>query len=168
MIWVFADAVQGQSSGPIAVPRVRTVEDYHVNQQAAAHHGPFIEGPVAAAPYLRHKHVLPGMYEEHQPTEYDVDDDDIAWLGKMNAKVRELWCSGHSHCYVPLLLVYLQRCSTQTRGLIRSLTACLRFVLAEWSGLVCCSCGVVSPSVSKDQWRWRTQCESVVAVLNQR
>lgn len=120
MIWVFADAVQGQSSGPIAVPRVRTVEDYHVNQQAAAHHGPFIEGPVAAAPYLRHKHVLPGMYEEHQPTEYDVDDDDIAWLGKMNAKVRELWCSGHSHCYVPLLLVYLQRCSTQTRGLIRS------------------------------------------------
>lgn len=69
------------------IPRVREVADYAANQQAAAHHRPMVPGDIAAAPYLRHKELLPGMYEEHQVTEYDLDDRDLAWLSNVNTKV---------------------------------------------------------------------------------
>lgn len=70
------------------MPQVRNVQDYHLNQQAAAQHGPMIDGDIAAAPYLRHQQLLPGVYEENQPTEYSIDDEDVAWLNNINTKVR--------------------------------------------------------------------------------
>jgi hypothetical protein len=66
---------------------VREVEDYALNQQAAAPFGPMISGDIAAAPYIRHKELLPGMYEEHEVPEYDADDKDMAWLHNVNTKV---------------------------------------------------------------------------------
>ena len=83
--------VQAAAAGPIAIPKVRVIEDYHMNQQAAAHHEPMIRGNIAAAPYLRHQH--PGVYDEHQQAEYNIDDEDVAWLNNLNAKVSNepLW-----------------------------------------------------------------------------
>jgi hypothetical protein len=80
-------------SDPIHIPRVREVEDYALNQQAAAPFGPMISGDIAAAPYIRHKELLPGMYEEHEVPEYDADDKDMAWLHNVNTKVS---CSSSS------------------------------------------------------------------------
>jgi len=84
-----------QAGGPIVIPRVRPAADYDLNLQAAAHHGPMIEGDIAAAPYLRHKEH-PDIYNEHQPAEYDADEDDIAWLDSINCKVGTIrhggWC----------------------------------------------------------------------------
>eukprot|EP00878_Enallax_costatus_P026716 GHUV01028698.1.p1 GENE.GHUV01028698.1~~GHUV01028698.1.p1 ORF type:complete len:297 (+),score=88.60 GHUV01028698.1:302-1192(+) len=77
-------AEQAAAAGPIAIPKVRVIEDYHLNQQAAAHHGPMIRGNIAAAPYLRHQQ--PGGYDEHQQGEYNVDDEDVAWLNNTNSK----------------------------------------------------------------------------------
>jgi hypothetical protein len=74
---------------------VREVEDYALNQQAAAPFGPMISGDIAAAPYIRHKELLPGMYEEHEVPEYDADDKDMAWLHNVNTKVS----SGSSNLY---------------------------------------------------------------------
>ena len=71
---------------------MREVEDYALNQAAAAPFGPMISGDIAAAPYIRHKELLPGMYEEHQVPEYDADDKDMAWLHNVNTKV----CSSSS------------------------------------------------------------------------
>lgn len=75
-----------QAAGPIHIPRVRLVADYDLNQEAAEHHGPMIEGDMAAAPYLRHKEHL-DMYDEHDTAEYDADDADIKWLDNINSKV---------------------------------------------------------------------------------
>jgi hypothetical protein len=75
-----------QAAGPIHIPRVRLVADYDLNQEAAEHHGPMIEGDMAAAPYLRHKEHL-DMYDEHHSAEYDADDADIKWLDNINSKV---------------------------------------------------------------------------------
>eukprot|EP00775_Hariotina_reticulata_P013022 gene13022-13151_t len=74
---------QGPGS-PIAVPRVREVPDYELNQQAAAHHGPMFHGDINAVPYLRHKELLPGMYDEHHQAEYDADDEDMAFIAGIN------------------------------------------------------------------------------------
>ncbi|WIA32219.1 hypothetical protein OEZ86_003068 [Tetradesmus obliquus] len=79
-------AEQKGPSSPIHIPRVREVEDYALNQAAAATFGPMISGDIAAAPYIRHKELLPGMYEEHQVPEYDADDKDMAWLHNVNTK----------------------------------------------------------------------------------
>jgi hypothetical protein len=89
-------ALQNQGlSDPIHIPRVREVEDYALNQQAAAPFGPMISGDIAAAPYIRHKELLPGMYEEHEVPEYDADDKDMAWLHNVNTKVSS--CSSSSN-----------------------------------------------------------------------
>lgn len=80
--------VQAAATGPIAIPKVRIIDDYHLNQQAADHHGPMISGNIAAAPYLRHQQ--PGVYDEHQQAEYVVDDEDLAWLNSSNTKVRSI------------------------------------------------------------------------------
>jgi hypothetical protein len=66
---------------------VRLVADYNLNKEAAEHHGPMIEGDMAAAPYLRHKEHL-DMYDDQHAAEYDADDSDIAWLDSINSKVR--------------------------------------------------------------------------------
>lgn len=120
-----------QAGGAIVIPKVRLTADYDLNKQAAAHHGPMIDGDIAAAPYLRHKEHL-DMYDEHQAAEYDADEDDIAWLDGINSKV--CWahvgvgpvdtlpcprltdagsrlgsrvCKGQSLCYVYLVLYWL-------------------------------------------------------------
>jgi hypothetical protein len=46
-----------------------------------------IEGDMATAPYLRHKEHM-HVYDDHHSAEYDADDEDIAWLDKINSKVR--------------------------------------------------------------------------------
>jgi hypothetical protein len=76
-------AMKGPGS-PIAVPRVREVPDYELNQQAAVHHGPMVQGDINAAPYLRHKELLPGMYDDHHQAEYDADDEDMAFIAGIN------------------------------------------------------------------------------------
>lgn len=83
--------------GPIHIPLVRLVADYELNQEAAAHHGPMIQGDMAAAPYLRHKEHL-DMYDEHTSAEYDADDDDMTWLDSINSKVcGQVWlCAGNT------------------------------------------------------------------------
>ncbi|KAF6255061.1 hypothetical protein COO60DRAFT_253980 [Scenedesmus sp. NREL 46B-D3] len=45
-----------------------------------------INGDIAAAPYIRHKELRPGMYEEREVPEYDADDKDLAWLHNVNTK----------------------------------------------------------------------------------
>jgi hypothetical protein len=68
------------------IPKVRLVGDYELNQEAAAHHGPMIEGDIAAAPYLRHKEHL-DVYDDHHAAEYDADEGDMNWLNNLNSKV---------------------------------------------------------------------------------
>jgi hypothetical protein len=71
----------------IHVPRVRNVSDYHRNVEVLKPVPTFssIPGGSLAAPYLRWHPPLPGMYDDTQPPEYDVDEADEAWLDKANA-----------------------------------------------------------------------------------
>lgn len=103
-----------QAAGPIHIPRVRLVSDYDLNKEAAEHHGPMIEGDMAAAPYLRHKEHQ-DMYDEHNAAEYDADDDDIKWLDSINSTVRQQ----HSTAAVSAGMLHKQTCQQQQQ-LIRT------------------------------------------------
>jgi len=48
-----------------------------------------VAGGINAAPYLRHKELLPGMYEEHQQAEYDADDEDTAFISQASTTPRQ-------------------------------------------------------------------------------
>jgi hypothetical protein len=71
----------------IHIPRVRAVPDYHQNIEVIAPHPTFasVPGGALAQPYVRWHPPLPGMYDDNQPPEYDLDEADEAWLEKANA-----------------------------------------------------------------------------------
>jgi hypothetical protein len=67
---------------------VRVVHDYHVNTDVLKPVPTFVSvaGGSLAAPYVRWHPPLPGMYDDNQQPEYDVDEADDAWLAKANAE----------------------------------------------------------------------------------
>lgn len=83
-----------------------------------------IEGDMATAPYLRHKEHQ-HVYDDHHSAEYDADDEDVAWLDKINSKVRAApACCSHSsntgssvsQLAAPLVLLSLTACGVALAG----------------------------------------------------
>jgi hypothetical protein len=71
----------------ITIPPVRQIQDYQLNKAAVAGRRESAHDDVHAAPYVRHQELLPGMYEDQQHAEYDMDEQDEELLNKLNAQV---------------------------------------------------------------------------------
>ena len=71
----------------ITIPPVRQIDEYHLNKAAVAGRRESAHDDLHAAPYVRHQELLPGMYEDQQHAEYDMDEQDEEILNKLNAQV---------------------------------------------------------------------------------